>query len=245
MRASLIGAVVFMLLATSALAGAWPREKGGVFAALSYEVTTPRAALMPEALALDPTPPLYGYTGLYGEYGLTERLTIGIDTGQEENQDSWSGVVFARMPIGPQDWRHRFSVQLGLGQRRYEKNGLYYGLETIETEWIARPALAWGYGFDTRWGSGWAAADASLEFREETGGVPVKVDVTLGTTVSERATLLLQLQTGDYPDNPPYAKLLPGLVLKVLPWLSLESSLILSMQGDDKLGARAAIWVSF
>ncbi|OSP55682.1 hypothetical protein BV911_06115 [Pseudoruegeria sp. SK021] len=233
------------LSASAVLAGAWPRDQGGVFASLAYELTTPEAAIQPEALALDPTPPLYSYTALYAEYGLRPWLTVGLDTGQQEGPDTWSGVVFVRVPIGSQDGRHRFAVQLGLGQRRYEQEGPYYGIETIETEWIARPTLAWGMGFDSPWGPAWAGAEASVEWRADTAGQPVKLDLTTGVTISPRTTVLLQLQTGDYPDNPPYAKLLPGLVVRLLPWLSLESSAILSLVGDDKLGARTALWLEF
>lgn len=230
-----------------AAAGAWPREAGSGFAALSYEMTTPQATV--EALAggqqMTVQPEIYGFTALYAEYGLTDRLTLGVDTGQQEGPDTWSGVVFLRLPLDRGGGNNRFAAQLGLGQRFYEQQGIYYGLESTEREWIARPLLAWGRGFDSRWGHGWMAAEASAEWRQVTGGTPVKLDLTLGLERSARRTLMVQVQTGDYPDSPAYARILPGVVQKMGAHLALESALILSVAGDDSVGFRAGIWMEF
>lgn len=263
----------------SAAAGAWPQETGHAFLSLSYEVAVPRGDLA--GGASDPAPEFEGYGTVYFEYGLTPRLTAGLDFGKVETDiteivndaaeqmakaqgygasdlaaldatdeptvATWSGIVFLRAALGNLDSAHRFAVQLGIGQRSYEQKGLYYGLETIETEAILRPLLAYGYGFGGTGYSGWAGIEASIEYRERTAGEPRKLDAIIGLKLGEasKTAYMLALQSGDFPGIAPYAKLLPGVAVRVWRGVSLESALVLGIAGDDTVGARVGIWAEF
>lgn len=281
MRALLINTLtgVLIVFGQGAAAGAWPQQKGHAFLSLGYEVAVPRSELSPAAG--DPAPEFEGYRTLYFEYGLTGRLTAGLDLGGVETDitsmvndevermakgqgyssadlaaldatdqptiATWSGVAFLRAAIGPLDAAHRFAVQLGVGRRSYEEKGLYYGLESVRDETILRPLVAWGYGFGGEGYSGWAGIEASIEYRERTAGQPKKLDAILGLKLGEasRRTYMLALQSGDFPGAPPYAKLLPGVAVRVWRGLSLESALIWGFAGDDTVGARIGLWAEF
>lgn len=234
-----------LLDAPEAPAGAWLQEEGAAFVSLGYEITTPRDALSQEALAIDPTPPLYGYTTLYAEYGLRPWLTVGVDAGRDEGPDEWEGVAFARIALSPPDWRHRWALQAGIGQRRYTQPGDFYPQESRETETIARLWLGWGTGFARPFQGGWLAIDAMAEHRASTGGRVTKLDATAGLRTGDRTSLLLQLQTGDYPGSPAYAKLLTGMVRDLPLDLALETSLIFGLRENDRLGLRTALWWRF
>ncbi|MCA8879164.1 MAG: hypothetical protein KDA73_04220 [Rhodobacteraceae bacterium] len=278
MRAKAITCALIFLHGEAA-ASAWPQQDGHAFLSLGYEVAVPRDEL--RADADDPAPEFEGYRTVYFEYGLTPRLTVGLDYGGIETNitgivndemerlakqqgytseqlaaldatdqpviATWSGIAFLRAAIGPLDARHRFAVQLGFGQRHYEQKGLYYGLEEMKTETILRPAVAYGYGFGGARVSGWAGLEASVEFREHTSGEPKKLDAILGLRLGEASRLayLLALQSGDFPGSDPYAKLLPGVVVRVWRNLSVESSLIWGVAGDRTVGARIGLWVEF
>lgn len=245
MRAVCGAAVILWVVAGPGRAGAWLQEKGETFLSLSYEVTTPRAALATGALAVDPTPPLYGYASLYVEHGLTERVTLGLDAGRDEGPDTWTGVVFLRLPVLPSDRAHQLAMDVGVGQRRYTQPGPFYPQESRETEAVYRFGLSWGRGFSRPFKGGWMALDAKVEHRAVTGDVASNVDFTLGLNTGERTNGIIQLQTGDYPDSPAYAKLNLGAVRDLTHSLALETSLVFGFHANDRLGAKTGIWWRF
>ena len=253
-----------------ALAGAWPREPGHGFVSAGLEVT----ALRGEWNDGDVAPQLDGYRTLYAEFGLTPRLTAGIDSGGDETAltgdlerqvqqltaraglpdpnssalpriSTWSSIVFLRYALSPLDARHRVAVQIGAGQRKYTALGRYLGQLDARHENILRPALVYGTSF-TAWDRpGWVSVESSVEFREDTSGQAVKLDGTVGLQGKGRLSYMLQVQSGDFPQSDPYVKLLPGAVLALGHGVSLESALIWGLRGDDSVGARMALWWEF
>ena len=179
--------------------------------------------------------------------GYTSADLAALDVGDQPAIATWSGIVFLRAAIGPLDSSHRFAAQLGIGQRSYEQKGLYYGLEEMESEVILRPLLAYGYGFAGSGFTGWTGVEASIEFRERTAGEPVKVDAIIGLKPERtpRTAWLMALQSGDFPGIEPYAKLRPGVAVRVWRGVSLESSLVLGLAGEQTVGARIGIWAEF
>ena len=272
MRVWCAGALM-MLAAAQAAAGAWPRPPGSGFVSVGFEVATSRSALSPSGLETDPSPDFTGYRTLYAEFGITPRLTFGLDIGQddadtaawagrqmtgtmmglpttdgrEDDTDwpiapTWSGVGFARWALSAPEDRHQFAVSLGIGARTYEKQGLFFGLETIEREPILRAAAAWGMGFDSRFGPGWLGLDGSVEQRADTGGRAIKLDAMAGVKPEGRYTYMLGLQTGEFPGSEPFARLVPGLVVQVRDGLSLETTAIWGLHGNDIVGTKLAVW---
>lgn len=185
-----------------------------------------------------------------GEQITSQLISLPRTTGEEDATDwrqrpTWAGVAFLRYALSAPGARNQFAVQLGIGARSYEQSGLYYGLETMVQELIVRPAAAWGMGFDGPLGPGWLSLDASVELRGKTGGRAVKLDAMAGLNPEGRYTYLLQLQTGDYPDAAPFAKLVPGVVIRLWDGVSLETSAIWGLSGTDTVGTKAAIWVEW
>ncbi|MGS4944283.1 hypothetical protein ACVDG3_02290 [Meridianimarinicoccus sp. RP-17] len=272
MRIWLLAIWMAISAAAAAQGSAWPRSPGSGFIAAGFEAVTTRDALGPDGIEQDPSPDFTGYRTLYAEIGVTPRLTFGIDFGADDpgggkwvggqmasqmgypSADSpqdiydwpqisgWTGVAFARVAVGPLDARHRFALSLGVGARRYEKPGLYYGLEERVEEPVLRAGAAWGAGFDGPFLPGWASLAASVDWRQDSGGVVRKLDATLGFKPEGRWTYILQVQGGDYPDAPTYAKLAPGVVTRLIGGLSLETGLIWGFHGTDEVGLRTALW---
>lgn len=159
---------------------------------------------------------------------------------------TWSRVAFLRAAIGPLDARHRFAVQLGIGQRSYEDPGPFFGREEMRQEAILRPALAYGYGFGGDGLSGWLSVEGSVEYRADTDGQVVKLDGTLGLKPAEgRLSYMLGVQSGDFPEADPFVKLVPGLVMRLTRNLALESSLIYGVHGSDDAGFKLAVWLEW
>ncbi|MFV0243689.1 MAG: hypothetical protein ACK5IB_01530 [Qingshengfaniella sp.] len=246
MERALMAAVMLWLAgATPGAAGAWLRETGRAFVSLSYEVTTPRAALSQEALAYDSTPPLYRYTSVWAEYGLTDWLTLGLDAGRDEGPDTWTGVIFARLPLMAEGRFGLMAAELGIGQRRYIAAGPYDLYDSHDTEQILRLGLSWGKAFAWPRQGGWLAMDTQTDFRQTTDGQPRKLDLTFGLRGSETITGILQLQTGDYPRSRAYAKLLTSVVYD-LPWgLALETGALFGLREDNRVGMKTSLWWRF
>ncbi|TDL88109.1 hypothetical protein [Meridianimarinicoccus aquatilis] len=185
-----------------------------------------------------------------GRQLMSQFISLPRTTGEEDATDwpqrpTWSGVAFMRYALAAPGARHQFAVQLGIGARSYEQSGLYYGLEKMVQELIVRPAAAWGMGFDGPLGPGWLSLDASIELRRKTGGHAVKLDAMAGLSPEGRYTYFLQLQTGEYPNAAPFAKLVPGVAIHLWDGVSLETSAIWGLNGTDAVGTKAAIWIEW
>ena len=63
-------------------------------------------------------------------------------------------LVFARLPVWSPG-EHKVAADLGFGL-------LADGVEPTQTR--IRPGLAWGRGFESRWGGGWLGMEASYEY---------------------------------------------------------------------------------
>ena len=238
--------------APQALAGAWPRGKGHGFLSLAYDWTsTVEGAAAISGAAPDPgvEPDSFGYTAVFAEYGVTDRLGFGLDAGQEDAPDTFQAIVFATYAVTPPDWRHHLSLELGVGQREYPADAFDAGnladLEEAGTERVLRPGISWGYGAETPWGAGWATVDARLEMRQHHGDRIPKIDTTIGLSLPKGNLAYLQMQYSDYPGADPRLRLVPSYVLRLKPWLALETAALWDVWGGDRVGLRAGIWFEF
>jgi len=181
------------------------------------------------------------------QLGLSAEEVAAYDA-TDRRVETWSGVAFLRYAIGPLDARHRWAAQLGVGRRSYEEPSDIFGLEEMREETIVRPLAAYGYGFAVERVAGWVSVEGSLELRTRTAGTPAKLDATLGLKQPEgdgRLSYLFQVQSGDYPGTAPYVRLVPGVVTKIWRGVSLETSVIYGIEGDDSVGAKVAIWIDW
>lgn len=205
-------------LYTMAAAGAWPRDKGQTFLAASGQIEGPdQFGLYRQSFTL------------YAEYGLTERLTLGLDLGGDALRMSKS-IAFVRWPIGRVGRKVRLALEFGVGE--------------VDEDAALRPGLSLGRGL-TLWGRhGWAAFDGrAVVF----GGsrLTLESDMTLGLDATRRSKAILQLQTGRPSFGRAYTRFAPSFVYETKPGAHLEFGVILPLTGGGERGVKLGLWRQF
>ncbi len=205
-------------LATDARAGAWLRETGEGFLSLSSQVKEPDG---------------YGLYrqdyGLYAEYGLAERLTLGVDAGHDMLRMT-NALIFARLPVGRTDRTVRIAAELGAGQ--------------VGDDTALRPGLSIGRGIRL-WGrGGWLNADGRAVLA---GGdaMSLESDLTFGLSVTDRTKIILQLQAGQPETGDAYATFAPSFVYETKPGAHLQIGLTQPLTGDELRGLTLDLWRMF
>lgn len=209
-------------VAGPALAGAWLQEKGGMFTSASATFRNTAAQGLDES-------------GFYAEYGATDRLTLGLDFNQSPGIASHA-LIFARIPLGPADSRHRFSAQLGVGAHSF------WG------EWWPMYKLTLSYGRNLDFGHrrAWLAIDWGMEHRTGLGQPFYKLDATLGQTSGGRIRPILQVETAYIPGYRPFWSVTPGVMIdgwtENQVWLlGVESRMTI----QHSFGVKLAVWHRF
>ena len=223
-------AVLLGLAAAPAAGGAWLRAPGEVFVSLSGEA---RLSAAPKRPGGEPFRLSDRFTTLYAEYGAGPRLTLGLDAGAG---DSAQAVAFLRRPLIPAEGPMRLSYTLGAGAYDDGAGG---------REGVLRGGLSWGRGFATRFGNGWANADAIGEWRLESGAGVAKLDLTLGQTLRENDKAMLQLQASDYPRAAAAVRLVPSYALSLGRGRHLELGLSAPVTGTSGVRLKLGSWLSF
>lgn len=205
--------MMWVMLSTPLVAGAWPRGKGDVFV-VGYSYLVPSGT----------------YSGIYGEWGLNDRLTFGLDLGRGVSGRE-KAILFLRAPLWSPGKGHRFAVELGAGR--------------IAGRDVLRPGLSYGKGFDWAGRTGWVALDAVAEIHTETLVIDGKADLTLGLSVNENRKLMIQLQAGAQFGDAPFLRVVPSMTFAVSDRMKLEIGLSQSLRGHREAGIKAAIWLEF
>lgn len=158
--------IIFCFWATAANAGAWLREPGTGFFALSGTVNDRMESA----------------TSIYLEYGLRERLTLGADLNLVMRTDatiSGGGLVFARLPLADGTWTSSWLVALG-GRE-----------QTGEIHPFA--SLGYSIGRGVTWHKGgWVNLDLRLDMGSRAVS-QLKIDGTVGLQIAERSKAMLQV----------------------------------------------------
>lgn len=224
--------VLALALPVVAQAGAWPRPKGETFLSFGQQLSTGATTLFGAATDIR------SWSSVYAEYGLTDRLTVGLDAGLGQGQDERIEAVlaFARLPVWSPG-EHRVAVDFGLGT-------------VAETDAVRqtrlRLGLAWGRGFaEGRWGGGWLGMESSAELREPAGEVAVKADFTAGWKPNDRWMVIGQVQTGYYPAAGGIVRLAPSVVRRLSARSHLQLGVTAEVVGERALGLSGAVWLSF
>ncbi len=233
-------ALLAIVLCQPAFAGgAWPRGKGHGFVSVTWSTFGDLVGYfyaLQTPLLEEPTLDLTEEIGTYAEYGLTDRLTFGLDRYNRPTTDTGSSIWFLRANLGSFQWKNRYGVELGLGSNRN-----WLG----ETETVYRLGVSWGRGFDTRWGAGWIDVDAKVATLSDSGSVLWKVDNTLGFQPNERSTWSLQMQSGALDGYPSYLRAVPAYVRDIGHGFRLESALLIGLQNDESQGMKVGAWYEF
>lgn len=197
------------------VAGPWPREQGRTFLSLSWE----------RDLQDD-----RGYATIYAEYGLTDRLTLGLDAGADPDGLS-KAIAFARMPFAEAPGGMRLALEMGVGM--------------AEEQAVIRPAMAFGRSIALLRRDGWLTFDLRATIRPDTLDTAWEGDLTLGLDISPRAKAIMQVQTGQPRTGDAYVKLSSSWVMEGAPGRHLEIGVVNGLKNSDALAARIALWHAF
>ncbi|MGC9419415.1 MAG: hypothetical protein ACP5EN_10650 [Rhodovulum sp.] len=229
-RTALLALPIWLIAAPMAQAGAWLREDGALMLAFSHEMTRPGGG-----------GDSAGYTSLYAEYGLTEKLTIGLDAGKGEAADDWKAVAFVQM--GREfDWLPgRVAAEFGLGAAGSSETGV---------EAVIQPGISWGHSFETERGWAWVNVDAKaviqLAAATETGsiqtvaGLPMalrdgyKLDMTLGLNLNPRTQVSVEMRFEAPAEGDNSLRLVPGVARRLgeRSWVTLGGVVSLGDAGS-------------
>lgn len=221
MRAALF--ILLILLQPAPLwAGAWAREKGALFIAAGGNFLLSDGAELP--VYYDPT--------VYAEYGLTDRVTLGLDLYMADKGRIASAFGFASVPVGDLTAKTHATVSAGYG---YRLNA------DTSTEALMRLGVSLGRGLDT----GWLALDASATFGTRDRTWRPKADFTWGHAFSDRWSGTLQLQTGQGFSNDYYAKISPTIIFAFREDFKINLGAVKALTGDGGGALKLETWLTF
>ncbi len=221
MRVFLVS-VWLTMVANMAHSGAWAREEGQFFIASASNVT----------LFDDIDDPMYYDPTFYAEYGLTPLVTLGAEYFTTERDTVQTGFVFARIPLGDTTGTDRFAASLAFGAEI---------LPFEDPTPLVRGGLSWGRGLD----NGWLAVDTSATYNRATELFIPKADFTWGHNLTDRWTVMFQLQTGRTKDDADYRKIESAVVFSVMDGMRITFGAIQPLNGDDPGALRLGLWQTF
>lgn len=229
---------IFLFIAfaagSGANAGAWPREQGAWFVAFGGNFLLSDGSELP--VHYDPT--------LFVEYGLTERITIGLESHLADTGRIASDLVSFTIPIGDLTAADRFSVGVGFGLRRtqFRPSDLTTAdFDYLRNDELMRASLSWGRGIE----QGWLAVDASATYAIGEDKWRPKADATWGRHWNDTWTTTLQLQMGQGFSNDYYAKISPTAIYHFNDTYSASLGAVQGLTGDRGAGLKLEVWASF
>lgn len=176
--------------------------------------------------------------GFYGTYGLSERLTLGLDI-NDTSRGSAHALGFVRLPLRQADSGWQIATELAVGANRDAGHWLV----------MQRYGLSVGRGVQLGARSGWVTADLTRESRSGGYSKAWKLDATLGLSPPKgrRLAPMFQIELHRPDDGAGTFALLPSLRLSrraKRTWLGgLEWR---RTQGQDQvLGIRFGLWQDF
>ena len=217
----LLAICLYVVGSTPALSGAWQREADHGFASATATLRNSNGIWATEL-------------GYYGDYGLTDWLTLGVDL-NDSNDISGHAMLFARLPLNTHKQRHRLAIEMALGGAHYQ--GRWQQMYKL--------TLSYGYSFESKWGSGWLAIDGAYEMRG-TGSEPIlKLDATVGLVNPDHIRPILQVETAKINGHPLFYTVTPGLQIP----LGEETLLLIGAEHrvnvERSLGLKIGVWHRF
>lgn len=245
MRAATCLVLLTVLIGGPAAAGPWPREVKGVFLSLAAERDRDGNS----------------YAGLYGEYGLTPRSTLGIEGGRS-NAGETGALMWMQRALGRTDRPDRWTVSLGAGA--ITRNGTVAPVGLV--------AAAWGRGLDAVPvlrripGGGWLAVEARLKvtgaLRDEaevralaaagatglaylTAETEAKAALTLGWRATSAMMLVNQLRVEDRKDTGFASAFAISVVRDLAGPAKVEVGVIAPLSGPGETAVKLGTWLEF
>lgn len=151
-------------------AGAWPRDAGTAFISIGG------AQLFPDGGGEEQE------TTVYAELGLKKNYTLGVSASLNM-QSSGEGHVFLRFPPLDRPNGALIAFEAGYGAK---------SVDGITFHQFVKVGAAWSKGVTLRTKSGWASVETALFWDTDEGDNRLKLDATLGVSLSERFQLIGQ-----------------------------------------------------
>jgi hypothetical protein len=220
-----VWALMIWCCAVQAQAGAWPREQGGVFIALSQDATQQK---------------------LYAEYGARNDWTMGGEVTMPKGRRLPDVSQFAHYPV----WRGKGGAILSLGIAGDLREAAVATVDPLYdgvAEMTVRLGAFWGKGFQTGLGDGWATVDVQVERIVSTNwvntGLAYKVDAGLGLKPIKQVMITAQAQYWRRDDDQ-FLRLEGGAALSLGPAkLVVQPSIGVIGPKDGRV--KMALWLEF
>lgn len=226
------------VIVTQGMAGPWARAAGEGFLAFSVTSDTPMTALATGAIVLD------NYGGLYGEYGLGWRLTLGAQTGRSGTAED--AGVFLRYTLTAPDSPWQLAVDGGAGLRR-ETGG--------PERQLARIGLSVGRAFggveSGRWwlpvshDGGWITLDGIAMMDTRTAEVIWQAEGTIGLSLTDRLQVMVQTKVEDWPGGDMLYTVAPGAAWSLTDRTTAQIGARLGFGQSQTVGLAFGLWHSF
>lgn len=214
--------VLWHLTAPGAQAGAWLREKGSGFTSLSFGFNQFEE----------------GAQSLYFEYGLTEKMTVGLDVTTATLGSDFhraAGHLFFRRKLWDLGSPHQLSYEIGVG-------GIYQDDLILPT---LKAGISWGRGFQFRDRSGWVNVTAAFIYEPMMGENVSKLDATLGLELGKITTGMIELNL-QRKDRDLYQAVEPSLLIRPrTSKFNFKVGAKVPIADPDKSSLKLGIWHSF
>lgn len=217
------------LLATTALlagygpavAGPWVQPKGHGQLILKYEDMRAVSGFDPDGLLVElPAERRDTATGLFAEYGVTDRLTVQFKGDWQSGEDAYldfEGRGPLEVGVTWQVWRDEqaaLSLYAGYADGGEGRNAGYAAPGAGENDWEVRASVGRSFGGSGRWGSSGSFVDLQAARRMRQGlADETRIDATVGVHLGNDWMVLAQAFGGQADQAGPR-------------WLSVETSVV-------------------
>jgi hypothetical protein len=247
MRCGTLGLWIAVGLATTlatatgpAAAGPWPRGTGEVFLSFGLEARDSRVSLMTTGSLTPET-----HLSLYGEYGLSPRLTFGLDLNRGERSDF--AQAFLRYTLTRPEAGWQVAVDLGAAQQ---------GADGMADRRYARLGLSLGRGLQPGGGrhwamplahdGGWATLDAvGLMDIADTERLVWQVEGTVGLRLQNGWRAALAIKAEEWSGADFLLTAAPSVMIDLGPRNTVQIGARVGLDGSDDIGLRLNLWHEF
>lgn len=236
-RVILACAVLFgAVCAPAAWAGPWARDAGKAFVSVAREQDRAGNA----------------HTGLYAEYGLTRRRTLGFEVGHTDKGETVAMLWYQRS-LDKETGANRLAWSTGLGAVR--RNGQVMPSSQV--------ALMWGRGFQNPWDGGWLTVEGRVivsgrfetmrarDGRTVSGLAAVapdavaKLDLTVGLRPTPAWSFVNQLRLEAARERDVTARLAASVVRDLPGPARIEAGVIAPLTGPAEPALKIGTWLEF